>query len=212
NVIAKPRARIEAHTVRAHQPGGSCASVPDISAQVVKGRVVEGAVHAFEPGGCGVDLGTVRGVDRGRVAFYLAVLDVHLRAAGGNTHAPGADVAVRDVYLAAVLGRHGIAVELEIAIVDVQQTRALADDRVVAPLDRRTCGRRLALHACSDRGCTRRCADGVAGAGSQHPSAWRGRRLLAALCRLRGRGLWGSCRLTGRGHARRALGVGGHGR
>src|SRR5437879_111377 len=199
NVIAKPRARIEGHTVRAHQPGGSGASVPDSSAQVVKGRVVEGAVHALEPGGCGVDLGTVRGVDRGRVTFYLTVLDMHLRAAGGNTHAPGADVAVRDVDLAAVLGRHGIAVELEIAIVDMQQTRALADDRVVAPLDRRTCGRRLALRACSDSGCPRRCADGVARTGSQHPTAWHGRCLIA-LCRFRGRGLrWRSCRLTGLG-------------
>src|ERR1700735_3672324 len=70
-----------------------------------------------------------------------------------DTHALGGDVAVGNVNLATILSRHGVAVEFEIPIVDLQKAIALADDRVVPTLDRRARrGRALALDT-RRRGC-----------------------------------------------------------
>src|SRR3984893_12074900 len=109
--------------------------VPDVAPEIVERRGVEPATQAPEARGCGIHLRAIRGIDRGRIALDQAVVDVVIGGAGRDPDPGGADVAVGDVNLAAVLRAHRVAVELEVAVVDVQQPCALAHDRLpAAPL------------------------------------------------------------------------------
>src|SRR4029077_9297945 len=109
--------------------------VPDVAPEIVERRGVEPATQAPEARGCGIHLRAIRGIDRGRIALDQTVVDVDVGGAGRDPDPGGADMAVGDVNLAAVLRAHRVAVELEVAVVDVQQPRALAHDRLVAPLE-----------------------------------------------------------------------------
>ena len=53
-----------------------------------------------------------------------------------NTNTFRGDVAIGDVNLTAILGRDRITIEFQIAIVDLQEAIALADDRIMPALDR----------------------------------------------------------------------------
>src|ERR1700730_10825514 len=95
--------------------------VPDVAPEIVKCGGVEPATQAPEARGCGIHLRAIRGIDRGRIALDQAVVDVDVGGAGSDPDPGGADVTVGDVNLAAVLRAHRVAVELEVAVVDVQQ-------------------------------------------------------------------------------------------
>src|SRR6266446_9432431 len=95
--------------------------VPDVAPEIVERRGVEPPTQAPEARGCGIHLRAIRGIDRGRIALDQAVVDVDVGGAGRDPDPGGTDVAVGDVNLAAVLRAHRVAVELEVAVVDVQQ-------------------------------------------------------------------------------------------
>src|SRR5215469_2443760 len=86
----------------------------------------------------------------------------------GDPHAARADMAVGDVNLAPVYGTHRIAIEHQVAVVDVKQPRSLTYDRLVTALERGSAGRVARSHRAR---CSRlRGADAVTGPGLEHAS------------------------------------------
>src|SRR6202011_217165 len=153
--------------------------VPDVAPEIVERRGVEPATQAPEARGCGIHLRAIRGIDRGRIALDQAVVDVDVGGAGRDPDTGGTDVAVGDVNLAAVLRAHRVAVELEVAVVDVQQPWALAHDRLLGPPEWGGGGGAIA-HAhrpAGGGGCGGGSLDGVPRPFLQHPSAPRRRGL-----------------------------------
>src|SRR5262249_59274773 len=100
------------------------------------GRGGEAAAQPVEVRGGRIHLCAVRGVDRCWVPLDLAVIDVYVGGARRHADAARADVTVGDVNLAAIQSAHRIPIEYQVAVVDVQKPRALADDRLVATLQR----------------------------------------------------------------------------
>src|SRR6202521_5201768 len=173
-----PKAECSPVTASAISWGGPTrppGSVPDVAPEIVERRVVEPATQAPEARGCGIHLRAIRGIDRGRIALDQAVIDVDVGGAGRDPDPGSADVAVGDVNLAAVLRAHRVAVELEVAVVDVQQPRALAHDRLVAPLECGAGDGAIAHPPARGRRCGGGSLDGVARPFLQHPSAPRRR-------------------------------------
>src|SRR5207248_2568616 len=109
--------------------------IPDVAPEIVERGAVGPAAEAPEARGRRIHLRALGGVDGRGVALDQAVVDVHVGGARRHPDAGGADVTVGDVNLAAVLGAHRVAVEFEIAIVDVQEALALAHDRLMPTLD-----------------------------------------------------------------------------
>src|SRR5262249_22977860 len=109
--------------------------VPDIAPEIVHRRRIEAAAQPLEARRGRVHLGTLRGFDGGLITFDLAVVDVYVGRAHRDADAARADVAVGDMDLATIHGAHRVAIEHQVAVVDVQQPRTLAHDRLVAALE-----------------------------------------------------------------------------
>src|SRR5476651_1905264 len=63
---------------------------------------------------------------------------MHVGGARRHTHTGCCNTAIGDVDLAAVLRADGVAFEFEIAAVDSEEARALADNRFIAALQRKS--------------------------------------------------------------------------
>src|SRR5262249_62282109 len=87
-----------------------------------------------------VYLRTLGCINGGLVTLDLAVVDVNVGSTGGDADAARTDVGVGDVNLASVQGTHRIAIEHQVAVVDVQHPRSLTHDRLVPALERCTGG------------------------------------------------------------------------
>src|SRR5262249_32290074 len=96
-----------------------------------------------------VYLRTLGSINGGLITLDLAVVDVNVGSTGGDANTARTDVGVGNVNLASVQGTHRIAIEYQVAVVDVQHPRCLTHDRLVA-----------ALEGCTGGGFTPTCRDG----------------------------------------------------
>jgi hypothetical protein len=135
------RTRTEADATAAAAP--SLPSVPDITAQIVQVSGVSPRLtplnlmpprtpaHLRRRGWSPIDL-------RSSCSRY-----VHVRGARGHAHALRRDAAVGDVHFAAVFCADGVAREFKVAAVDAQEARSLANNGLIAPLDRKSARNRI---------------------------------------------------------------------
>src|SRR5215831_11372313 len=146
--------------------------VPDVAPEIVYLRGIEAPAQTLEARGDHVYLRTLGCINGCLVTLDLAVVDVNVGSTGGDADAARTDVGVGDVNLASVQGTHRIAIEHQVAVVDVQHPRSLTHDRLVPALERCTGGG--FTPAGRDRSRCLRGGDAVTGPRFEHAPAARG--------------------------------------
>ena len=105
-------------------------SLPAIAALVLHHRQLGAARNALERRAAHEHLGAVVGLERCVGAFDVAVGDVDDRVLHDDAGSRCDDVTVGDEHLAAAAHRDGIAVDVDVAIVELQHAAAFADERI----------------------------------------------------------------------------------